>query len=199
MIGLMTWRWILRRPLIAGVVLVSSVLVSPMPASATVARALDLPALVSASNRIVVAEPVASESRWEQVGGQRRIVTYTRIRVTDTVVGNAEAGDEFEIRTLGGRVGEIAQAVMGEAKLRAGQASVLFLNRKAEGSWQIVGMSQGHFPVKIDESGTARLAIGRRDLKLLGAEQSAVTLVAGMELREAIALIRATRSKSHGN
>jgi hypothetical protein len=98
----------------------------PHTARASVARALTLPELVRQTERVVLATPLQAESRWETVGRARRIVTYTRLRVDETLHGS-QAESEVMVRTLGGKVGKIGQIVHGEALLSPHEQSVLFI------------------------------------------------------------------------
>lgn len=189
-----SWRS-LRRVALAACIMGCFAAVSPM-AEATIARALELSRLVATSTSIVLAQPVSARSTWETLGPSRRIVTYTRVRVAESVVGEAQPGAELVIRTLGGRVGDIAQTVGGEASLREEDPALLFLTpeRTSTSLWQLVGMSQGYYPVKLDPDGTPRVHVGSQHLQLLGPAHSAAEQIVGLELSQAIALIRSGRS-----
>jgi hypothetical protein len=162
--------------------------VFPERARASVALALKLEQLVRQSERVVVATPLLAESRWETVGRARRIVTYTRIRVDETVLGDGSDA-ELSIRTLGGKVGKIGQIVHGEAVLLLGEPMVLFVGRAPDGVTAVAGMSQGHFPVRADAKGTRRLAPSPRLFELVG-DDSAVGRLTGRTLAEARELVR---------
>ena len=87
---------------------------------------MSLKELVQQSRTVVVATPLGGSSSWERVGGSRRIVTRTRIRVDQLVRGQDPDSSEMVVRTLGGSVGKIGQLVEGQAELRAGQSTLLF-------------------------------------------------------------------------
>ncbi len=57
-------------------------------------------------------------SQWEELGGARRIVTYTRLSIDRPVAGQPDG--EIWVRTLGGAVGDIGQQVSGDAQLKIG-------------------------------------------------------------------------------
>jgi hypothetical protein len=152
-----------------------------------VARAVELGELVRASERVVVVTPVESTARWETVGRQRRIVTYTRLRVDQRVSG--AAGSEVWVRTLGGRVGKVGQIVHGEARLYAGEAQLVFLEPHAPGIHRIVAMAQGHYPLRAADDGKLRV-VPSSELVLRGAERSAARRLAGRSLAEVEALVR---------
>src|SRR5687767_275799 len=88
-------------------------------ADATVVRAVSVEELVRRSHGVLVATPLERMAEWARVGGTRRIVTLTRVRVEETVAGVNE-DSELLVRTLGGRIGDIGQLVDGEAELRVG-------------------------------------------------------------------------------
>ena len=182
------------RRLIAASTLLFSVLVLLPPARATVARALSLSQLVNSSSDVVVGTTLTSESKWESLGGQKRIVTYSDLRVDDSVVGKAKTGEKLRILTLGGRVGDIGQAVLGAAKLRKGEQALMFLS-KSDTTRRVVGMSQGQFLVRRGEDGKRRVELGAQRAHLLGASSSAAHLLQGIELSRAVELVRAAKGK----
>jgi hypothetical protein len=157
-------------------------------AQGSIARALSLQQLARQSESVVVGTPLAASSRWEQIGGRRRIVTYTRVRVDQAWAGGA--GDsEIMVRTLGGRVGKIGQVVHGEAFLRIGASTVLFVGLAPDGTPAVAGMSQGHYPIRSDASGVRRLGPSPRLFELSGSD-SAVERLSGRSLAEARELVR---------
>jgi hypothetical protein len=168
-------------------------LVSPA-AQAGVARAVELGELVRASETVVVGTAVESLSQWETLGKQRRIVTYSRIRVDQQVAGAPVSG-ELWVRTLGGRVGKIGQIVHGEARLFARRPALLFLELHAPGVHRVVALAQGHFPLKADATGELRLGLSPELSVLYGADRSAARLLNGRTLSEAQALIKAAAAE----
>jgi len=125
-------------------------------AQAAVSVLLSLDELVGASAHVVVATAGDSRSVWEDLPGGRRIVTYTRFQA-ERSVGGASPGEAFEVRTLGGVVGSVGQAVAGDAKIAKGERALLFLAR-ADRAFVVAGLAQGHFPLRADDKGTVRLA-----------------------------------------
>jgi hypothetical protein len=118
----------------------------PRDAQAAVSIAYTLDELVMRSPRVVVATGLERKSQWEELGGSKRIVTYTRMRVHDDVYGSGDG--EVWVRTLGGVVDNIGQQVSGEASLAVGEKAVVFLTRVSDGAWVVSGMAQGHYPVR---------------------------------------------------
>ena len=119
----------------------------PLPvrsADAAVSILLSLDELVGASKLVVVGTPRERRSVWEEIGGSLRIVTYTKIEVERSVLG--EEAREVWIRTLGGAIGRIGQQVSGEATPRIGEKGFFFL-ADAESALVVAGMAQGHFRI----------------------------------------------------
>jgi hypothetical protein len=136
----------------------ASSLLSPPTASATLAREITLRQLVVRADLVVEGVPEESKAVWEDLEGVgRRIVTYTRVHVSDTAYGEA-GGKDVWVRTLGGIVGDLGQTVEGEAELRLGEHAVLFLHGRGDGTHLVVDMAQGHFPMVIPNGASAQVA-----------------------------------------
>jgi hypothetical protein len=100
--------------------------------------------------------PVDDMSVWEEAEGGKRIVTYHRVQVQANVVGDGE--QEIWVRRLGGVVEGVGQIVHGAATLRTGQPMMLFLAKRTDGTFSVIGMDQGCFPVTIDKDKKVRIA-----------------------------------------
>ncbi|MBN1606873.1 MAG: hypothetical protein JW940_09580 [Polyangiaceae bacterium] len=164
-------------------------------AQATVARALSLTELVGKSDAVIVGTPTRWSSQWVSIGGHRRMVTDTRIKVTRRVFGVDTHVTEITVRTLGGRIGDLGQLVHGEASFGRGQSALVFLRRLDGSRYRVTGMAQGHFSVGPDAQGIIRLGRGLNGTHLLGGSFSPVSLV-GADLEQAIATILEIRA--HG-
>lgn len=117
---------------------------APVPrADASVSFTVVLDALVEESSAACVATPIDKRSVWED----GRIATYTRVHVDRVLAGTLSS--EVWVKTLGGAVGDVGQIVDGEAVLRPGQQSVLFLT-PYEGSLVVTARGQGQFPIVRD-------------------------------------------------
>jgi hypothetical protein len=176
-----------RRFLGIAAALLALSLVSPS-GYASVARALRLPELVRSSQHVVIGVPSDSWSRWENSAGGRRIVTYTRVRVEESVSG-VPSEAELLVRTLGGQVGNIGQVVYGEAILTPGQRSLLFVRPGPDGALRLTGMAQGHFPLKADVKGVFKVVPSPHLGKLVDPRDSAVARLAGQTLAHSQRLI----------
>lgn len=159
-------------------------------AEASVSILLGLDELLTPSTYVIVGTAGEKKCRWEEIGGSRRIVTYTLIQVDTAVVGSP--GASVWVRTLGGSVGDVGQLVSGEAQIAAGSKSVLFLQKR--GSVHVVtGMAQGHFPLVADDKGVVRLRTSPDAGVLLpapGPSVSARSRLVGKSLSAALSVIR---------
>jgi hypothetical protein len=160
-------------------------------AGATLVRGLTLEALSKASDRIIVGTALDASSHWETTAKRRRIVTDTRVRVDSPISGSA-ADAAVLVRTEGGRVGSIGELVFGEAELVLRMPCVLFLVA-APTVHHVVGMAQGHFPVRAAAQNSHYLAASPRLPEMLYPERSAARRLIGRELAQAKALIREAR------
>lgn len=175
----------------------------PSEARAAVSVLLSLDELVGSSAHVVVAKalPVAARSAWEDLPGGRRIVTYSTFQV-ERSIGGAAPGETIEVRTLGGVVGDVGQAVEGDAKFAKGERAVLFLSPiKGRPAFVVAGLAQGHFPVRPDEKGTPTLASSPRAGTLLprpGPVVSAREQLVGSSLEDAVLVIEKARKARDG-
>jgi hypothetical protein len=161
----------------------------PSRAEATLVRGLSLPALAEASEFILVATPLSASSHWQDLGGRRRIVTDTQVRVEDVLAKTVPSDGELLVRTLGGTVGDRAALVYGEAALWINETSVLFMVRDA-GVQRVLGMAQGHYPIHADADQTLRLTRSPRAPELTGDAEPAMRILPGQELSRARTLIQ---------
>jgi len=182
-----------RRALLAAAASGLGQLLLPGRAQASLFRGLSLAELSALSELIVVATPLSASSHWEVLGGRRRIVTDTVVRVEDVLAKSAPSEGELLVRTLGGSVGDRAALVYGEAALFPNQTSVLFMLQVA-GVQRVTGMAQGHYPLlggDHDDRQTLRLTASPRAPELMGDGEPALHVLAGQELGRARTLIRA--------
>lgn len=172
--------------------LVAAFLVSwSVVAAATVVKAASLAQLVAASDSIVVGMPVDASSSYASLGGSKLLVTDTRIEISRSLRGQVAVGQTLRVRTLGGRIGEIAQIVPGEARLDLGQSCLLFLRKNRSGLFRVAGMAQGQYPLWRDAAGTLRLRASQNLDKVLDpAGSGAVHLLSGRTLSEVEGLVR---------
>jgi len=159
------------------------------PAGATLSRALPVGELVARSHHVLLGEPLDSYCVWERIGNRKHIVTYTRVRAHELLGGADPKQDELMVRTLGGRVGELGELVHGEARLRLGARSVLFVMPARE-ALTVTAMAQGHYPLVRDRSGSELLQRSPAAAEVLDDPSSAVRRLPGLRVPEARALVQ---------
>ncbi|WP_437496381.1 hypothetical protein [Sorangium sp. So ce1099] len=151
-----------------------ALLSGPREAQAAVSVQLSLEELVSRAAYVVVATATEQRSQWEELGGARRIVTYTRLSVDRPVAGQPDG--EIWVRTLGGVVGDIGQQVSGDAQLKIGGQAMVFLSR-AGSALVVAGMAQGHYPVVDGEEGRRVAGAPRVAVRRLAASPDGGTVL----------------------
>lgn len=159
-------------------------------ANASLSRGLSLAELVGRSAHTVVATALDARSDWALIGGRRRIVTDTRVRIEETLAGKAPAESEIEVRVLGGIVGDIGERVDGQAELVLGEPAVAFLMPISPVLAYVTGAAQGHYRLLADSQKQMRLRPSPHLPTLLRPEESAAALLSGTTLAEARTLVR---------
>jgi hypothetical protein len=159
------------------------------------ARALSLERLLRLTEHVAVARATSAECRWETIGGQRRIVTYSRLEVLEAVDG--APGRELWLRTLGGQVDGVGQSVAGEAILALGEVGWVFAGLAPDAVPAVAGLAQGHYPVVADRDRVDRLgpSPGLPALRELS-ETSALRRLVGARPSEAADLVKRVRRET---
>jgi len=167
-------------------------LLTSAPADASVALAVSLGDLVAKSSSVLVVTAVAKHSSWQTIGGTKRIVTDTRVRVDELVSGIDPSTTELVVRTLGGVVGNVGQIVEGSAELTLGEQSLTFVTQLTPDLFGVTAMGQGHYPIMSEARG--RILRSNRQLPaFVGNKTSAVETLRGRLVSESFALVRAAR------
>jgi len=169
-------------------------------AAASTAIAYTLEELIDVAPSVVVAEAVERESKWEQVGDSKRIVTYTKLEVDDDILGRAPT--TVWVRTLGGVVGKIGQQVAGEARFELGRRSLVFLAQSPRGIHVVAGAAQGHYPAIADDpdadEAPIRLRVSPSLGKIIerpGPRITALQRLVGRAVPDAVATIREAKAE----
>lgn len=177
--------------------------IAPREAHAAVSILMSMNELLASSTYVVVGTAGDRYSVWEDLPGGRRIVTYTRVKLERSLVGSP--GSEVLVRTLGGVVGSIGQAVAGDAKIASGERALLFLTKNAStgGALVVAGLAQGHFPITVDAKGRTALTASPDAGTLVprtGPVISAREALVGRSLEEASLIVdRAHRAQRAGD
>ncbi len=179
---------VIRRQFLVGVGTAAVGALLPRPALAGVARGVRLDELVQRSAHIFRGRPLEAYSEWARFGDERRIVTYTRVRVDEALVGDGEP--ELLVRTLGGTVGNLGQIVHGEAQLLIDEDCVAFLMTMKDGMLGVTAMAQGHYPLSGDSTGVLRLNPSRHLPVILDDKGTAVSRLSGRTVLEARDLVK---------
>jgi hypothetical protein len=134
-----------KRSLLLVVVMVGCLLGAPA-ATASLVRALDLPALVAEADQIVVGDVLSVHAAWDLQ--HRTIHTTVEVTVRESWKGSPPSEGRITLRQLGGTVGDIEMKVHGLARFEKGERTLLFLRRA-----QVVGMSQGKRNLRWENQG----------------------------------------------
>ena len=169
----------------------SSALAISQPARATTVRGLELSELVRASQRVLVAKALEAQSRFERSRSGRRIVTDVRVRIEESWLGAEPAPPELFVKIYGGRIGDEAELVFGQAEFVTGERSVLFLMERGGGSAVVTGMSQGQYRLLRGSGGELRLSPPKGLSRIANRERAAVTRLTGLDVAAARALVLA--------
>lgn len=167
-------------------------LLTAVRAEAAVARALGIRELVDKSKRVVVATALEQACEWQVIGGSRRIVTLTRVRVEELVTGAAPEASELMLQTLGGRVGKVGQLVDGEAELVVGENSLVFTREVLSGLYGVTAMAQGYYPIRMEARGKV-LRPSRSLPALINGKEAAVERLRNVTLSDGLNLVRGAR------
>ncbi|MDX2052262.1 MAG: hypothetical protein SFV15_07730 [Polyangiaceae bacterium] len=175
--------------------MVSFGVLAASPATAGLAEAVTLDQLVGESRVVIVGKVLDSHSVREAIGGRSRIVTYTRVHVEEQLAGT-NGDKEVMVRTLGGRVGDVAEIVHGAARLDRRQPAVMFLRERDPNMYGITAETQGVYPLHRGTRGELMLMPSRDLAKLLGKlDRSAALQLRGQSLRNATNMIRSVYSR----
>jgi hypothetical protein len=150
-------------------------------ASATTVVPMNLDDMAKASPDIVHGTVVATASHWNE--DKTLIVTDVRIRVEDTLKGNA--GGEITVTQPGGVVGALRVEIPGVTAFRQDQEAVLFLGPQKNGNYAVTGLMQGQFDVVTDAKTGQRTVHGLSAEKLGTASKAAPPSKNGTESLDA--------------
>lgn len=126
----------------------AAVLGGASTAEATISRPIAFDEKVDTAASIVLGRCVAQQSRWDAT--REWILTYSTFQVEKTLKGTA--GREITLVTPGGKVGTIAQEVIGAPKFREGDEHVIFI-RNSQAGPTVLFFEQGAYRVQQNERG----------------------------------------------
>ncbi|MBI4475103.1 MAG: hypothetical protein HY646_20720 [Acidobacteria bacterium] len=111
--------------------------------SATTVTRMDLPELVKTAETIVQGRVEQVYSQWD--ADLRVVFTYISINVDDPLKG--ERRRSVLIRQPGGKIGSFNMLVPGMPKFQTGDDVIVFLKSGMEGTYWVVGLSQGKYEI----------------------------------------------------
>ncbi|MFT5352986.1 MAG: hypothetical protein ACI9KE_000183 [Polyangiales bacterium] len=149
---------------------------TPNSATATLADALTMDELVQRADRIALIRVVSQATEYDSRG---RIVTRVRVRVEEGLLA-AAAGDELDVVSLGGIIGDLGMQIAGEPTFEDGERALIFV-KHVNGVYRPIGMSQGVFPVS--DGDIPRVEPGGSGLSLVRPGNNGQLAPAGAALR----------------
>ncbi|MCX7943710.1 MAG: hypothetical protein N2746_04305 [Deltaproteobacteria bacterium] len=109
---------------------------------------MELEAIADRSDAIIRGFVREVESRYNEE--KTKIFTFAAIEVKEVIKGKVPP--IVNVRTFGGRVGDVNMKVPGMPEFKKGEDVFLFL-KKNEDVWHVTGMLQGKYIIEKDESG----------------------------------------------
>lgn len=142
--------------------LLAAALVASLPSAAvTLQGPADIASLAASADAVLRAQVVKIESAW--AGGDPKsglIVTFVDLRPIE--VWKGDRAETVRVQVPGGAVGDLGQISQGAATFEAGEEVVVFLQRRAPGTFQVERWALGKFKVRPNAGGEPR-ALRSRD------------------------------------
>jgi hypothetical protein len=135
-----------RRAVLAGVLILSGMATRPLVAQGPV----PLADRARGAERVVVGQVASITPEWqENEHGDRLIVSVVRVRIEETLKGDAATTMDVEVE--GGTIGDLTLHVSDQASFRRGERAAFFLRRNPRGRFSPHLRGQGL--LKLDGSG----------------------------------------------
>lgn len=131
------------RTVVHGTTAVLMALLMGVVAQGSIARRLSLEELSGYASNIVVGQCVARECAWNADHSQ--IVTVARYQVAEDLKGSL--ADTVDVESLGGEVDGVGMYVPGMPSFDIGRHDVLFLQKRPNAPFEVVGLGQGQFRI----------------------------------------------------
>jgi hypothetical protein len=120
------------------------------PLRATVVQRLNLDALVSRADSIIIGRVLDSSASWSKDG--KLILTHTTVAVQEGLKGSP--AKTVTVTTIGGQIGKTILHVSGMPSFEHDETAVIFLEKSGDYS-TVLGLNQGKFSVKNGEVSNA--------------------------------------------
>ena len=111
--------------------------------AATVQGPFDIESLTASADAVVYGRVIRRSSAWAKGGGQ----IFTTVVLHPIEAWKGTPAGEVTVLVPGGEVGDLSQTVQGAAAFRDGEEVVVFLHRRAPGTYGVEGMALGKFAV----------------------------------------------------
>lgn len=116
------------------------------PLYGTTVQRMELSQLVSTSDNIVQGRVESVEARFEN----KAAFTYVSVIVDDPLKG--EPRRAVLVRQLGGKIGALNVSAAGMPRFKPGDSVILFLRNRRDGTFDVVGLSQGKYDIVNDSA-----------------------------------------------
>jgi len=131
--------------------------------SATVLGPADVESLTAAADAVVYGQVVRRSSGWAPGGGQ----IFTTVTLRPIEIWKGAFAGEVAVLVPGGEVGDLSQTVQGAAAFADAQEVVVFLHRRAPGTYGVERLALGKFAVGAPAGLPKRALRDRRGLMCL--------------------------------
>jgi hypothetical protein len=131
--------------------------------AATVQGPFDIESLTASADAVVYGRVIRRSTAWAKGGGQ--IFTTVVVHALETWKGAPQT--ETTVLVPGGDVGDLSQTVHGAAAFHDGEEVVVFLHRRAPGTYAVEAMALGKFAVATAPNLPKRAVRDRRGVTCL--------------------------------
>lgn len=177
-----------------------------LPAGATTLEETNFSKQVAGAEKVFLADVLATRCDWAGEGANRRIATYVRVRVIESVKGDALG--EFELDFTGGTVGDETLRISGMPQPKPGTREIFFVTGNGTHLCPLVGFWHGRLKIwRGDNASPDRVCrhdgrplmqlteIGRSSEKERPAPTVERSVDAGMTVPEFLAAVRTENAK----
>jgi hypothetical protein len=119
-----------------------------VPARATIVIPPDFKTMVHRAEVIFRGKVTGIRSEWSGTGAQRCIVSYVSFDMIEALKG--KPASPYELKMLGGVVGDQAMEVSGAPKFAVGDTTLLFVEHNGTQFVPLVGIMHGYFRIGAD-------------------------------------------------
>jgi hypothetical protein len=118
--------------------------IAAVPCIGSTVQKMELPALVKVADSIVQGHVESVEARYEN----KMVYTYTSVAVDDPLKG--ERRQAVLLKHPGGTIGAMTMEIAGMPQFKAGDAVIVFLRNRQDGTFDVIGLNQGKYDIVND-------------------------------------------------